>query len=542
MKERHFDFVVVGSGIAGLFYALEVVSLKPDAKVAIVTKKSAAESSTNRAQGGIAAVLSKTDSFELHIKDTLGCGGGLCNEKVVRQVVENGPRVIDELIGYGVKFSKLDNNLDLTREGGHSVQRVVHAADLTGKEIDRARLDACRLSGGIEIFRNSIVLDLITASDNGKTVCCGISVLRDNVPKDNNEEIESFLSPVTLLSTGGLCQVYQHNTNPPIATGDGVAMAFRAGASIANLEFVQFHPTAMYAPGQPTFLISEAVRGEGGRLLSLDGRFIMEEAHELKDLAPRDVVARTIDKELKNSKAEHVLLDISHKGAEFIKERFPHIYATCLKYGTDITKEPIAVVPSAHYACGGLKTDIDGQTEIRGLFASGEVAMTGMHGANRLASNSLLEAVVVSKNAALKTVNEFEKLKEYQVNNSATLELSDKKAKVSNINIQKTRSQLTRTMSELVGIVRSEKRLLLALEKIEPLSQMIDQEYESTRPGYELVELRNLVTVAELIIKSGLWRKESRGLHFMEDYPAESKEFELDSGISSKILKRSALV
>ncbi|MEE8403946.1 MAG: L-aspartate oxidase [candidate division Zixibacteria bacterium] len=542
MKERHFDFVVIGSGIAGLFYALEVVSLKPDAKVAIVTKKSAAESSTNRAQGGIAAVLSKTDSFELHIKDTLGCGGGLCNEKVVRQVVENGPRVIDELIGYGVKFSKLDNNLDLTREGGHSVQRVVHAADLTGKEIDRALLNACRLSGGIEIFKNSIVLDLITASDNGKTVCCGISVLRDNVPKEYNEEIESFLSPVTLLSTGGLCQVYQHNTNPPIATGDGVAMAYRAGASIANLEFVQFHPTAMYAPGQPTFLISEAVRGEGGRLLSLDGRFIMEDAHELKDLAPRDVVARTIDKELKNSKAEHVLLDISHKGAEFIKERFPHIYATCLKYGTDITKEPIAVVPSAHYACGGLKTDIDGQTEIRGLFASGEVAMTGMHGANRLASNSLLEAVVVSKNAALKTVNEFEKLKEYQVNNSAALELSENEAKVSNINIQKTRSQLTKTMSELVGIVRSEKRLLLALEKIEPLSQMIDQEYQRTRPSYELVELRNLVTVAELIIKSGLWRKESRGLHFMEDYPAESKEYELDSGISSKILKRSALV
>ncbi|MCH9024160.1 MAG: L-aspartate oxidase [candidate division Zixibacteria bacterium] len=535
--ERHFDFVVVGSGIAGLFYALEVVSLKPDAKVAIVTKKSAAESSTNRAQGGIAAVLSKTDSFELHIKDTLRCGGGLCNEKVVRQVVENGPRVIDELIGYGVKFSRLDDSLDLTREGGHSVQRVVHAGDLTGKEIDRALLNACRSSGRIEMFRNSIVLDLITESDNGKTVCSGISVLRDN-----NEEIESFLSPVTLLSTGGLCQVYQHNTNPPIATGDGVAMAYRAGATIANLEFVQFHPTAMYAPGQPTFLISEAVRGEGGRLLSLDGRYLMEDAHDLKDLAPRDIVARAIDKELKDTKAEHVLLDISHKGAEFIKERFPHIYATCLKYGTDITKEPIPVVPSAHYACGGLKTDIGGQTEIRGLFASGEVAMTGMHGANRLASNSLLEAVVVSKNAALETVNQFEKLKTYQLNKSAALELSDKRAKLSNINIKKTRSQLTKTMSELVGIVRSEKRLLSALEKIEPLRQMIDQEYASTMPSYELVELRNLVTVAELIIKSGLWRKESRGLHFMEDYPAEAKDYDLDSGITSRISKRRALV
>jgi len=280
--ERHFDFVVVGSGIAGLFYALEVVSLKPDAKVAIVTKKSAAESSTNRAQGGIAAVLSKTDSFELHIEDTLGCGGGLCNEKVVRQVVERGPGVIDELIGYGVKFSKLDDSLDLTREGGHSVQRVVHAGDLTGKEIDRALLNACRLSGNIEMFRNSIVLDLISESDNGRKVCSGILVLRDS-----NNEIELFLSPVTLLSTGGLCQVYRYNTNPSIATGDGVAMAYRAGACIANLEFVQFHPTAMYAPGQPTFLISEAVRGEGGRLLSLDGRYLMEDAHQLKDLAPR---------------------------------------------------------------------------------------------------------------------------------------------------------------------------------------------------------------------------------------------------------------
>ena len=537
MIERHFDFVVVGSGIAGLFYALEVVSLKPDAKVAIVTKKSAAESSTNRAQGGIAAVLSETDSFELHIEDTLGCGGGLCNEKVVRQVVEHGPRVIDELIGYGVKFSRLDDSLDLTREGGHSVQRVVHAGDLTGKEIDRALLNACSLSGNIEMFRNSIVLDLISESDNGKTVCSGILVLRDS-----NNEIELFLSPVTLLSTGGLCQVYRHNTNPSIATGDGVAMAYRAGACIANLEFVQFHPTAMYAPGQPTFLISEAVRGEGGRLLSLDGRYLMENAHELKDLAPRDIVARAIDKELKETQAEHVLLDISHRDSEFIKGRFPHIYATCLKYGTDITKEPIPVVPSAHYACGGITTDMDGQTEIRGLFASGEVAMTGMHGANRLASNSLLEAVVVSKNAALKTVSEFEKLKKYQVHNSRALELAGNKTEDSHINIKKTRDQLTKTMSELVGIVRSEKRLLSALEKIEPLRQLIEQEYASTAPGYELVELRNLVTVAELIIKSGLWRKESRGLHFMEDYPAESKEFALDSGLTRKISKRSALV
>jgi len=276
--------------------------------------------------------------------------------------------------------------------------------------------------------------------------------------------------------------------------------------------------------------------------LSLDGRYLMEDAHELKDLAPRDIVARTIDKELKDTRAEHALLDISHKDAKFIKERFPHIYATCLKYGTDITKEPIPVIPSAHYACGGLKTDIDGQTEIRGLFASGEVAMTGMHGANRLASNSLLEAVVVSKNAAFKTVNEIEKLKEYQINNSAALDLSDKKAKVSNMNIKKTRSRLTKTMSELVGIVRSEKWLLQALEKIEPLRQMIDQEYQRTSPSYNLVELRNLMTVAELIIKSGLWRKESRGLHFMEDYPAELKEFEFDSRITSRISKRRALV
>jgi L-aspartate oxidase len=414
---------------------------------------------------------------------------------------------------------------------------VVHAGDLTGKEIDRALLNACRVSKNIEIFSNSIALDLITNSDNGEIVCSGVTVLRDG----ENDRVEVFVAPVTLLSTGGLCQVYHHNTNPQIATGDGVAMAYRAGATISNLEFVQFHPTALYVPGHTTFLISEAVRGEGGLLKSIDGRYIMEGVHELKELAPRDIVARAIDKELKETKADYVLLDISHKGASFIKDRFPQIYATCLKYGLDITKEPVPVVPSAHYACGGLKTDITGRTEIRGLFASGEVAMTGMHGANRLASNSLLEAVVLSKNAAIKTAEEIEKPVLPDSISSEEFESAHDRARGTGLNLNKTRLQITKTMSELVGIVRCEKRLMKALEKIEPIRNLVEQEYKRTAPRYEIVELRNLVTVAELIIRSGLWRKESRGLHFMEDYPQESKEYACDSDVVKTASTRRAL-
>jgi L-aspartate oxidase len=535
--ERRFDFTIIGSGIAGLFYALEVVSSKPNTRIAIVTKKSAEDSNTNRAQGGIAAVLSNTDSFEAHIADTLRTGSGLCNEEVVRKVVEAGPSVIQELIRYGVEFSTGAGGLDLTREGGHSAKRVVHAGDLTGREIERALLNACRsLKSNIEIYRNSIALDLLTYESGGENFCAGAAVLLED-----QTNFTRFISPITMLATGGLCQVYLHNTNPPIATGDGVAMAHRAGATISNLEFVQFHPTALYTPGKSPFLISEAVRGEGARLRSVDGRYFMEEAHELKELAPRDVVARAIDYELKSTGAEYVLLDMTHRGAEYIKNRFPNIHATCLKHGFDMTKEPIPVVPSAHYACGGIEAGIDGETELTGLFAAGEVTMTGMHGANRLASNSLLEAVVVSKYAARRTVDIFEELPHPQDIQFENDPMPGVGGAGTDIDIKKERKRLTQKMSELVGIVRSEKRLVEAFKIISGINEQIEKIFVLSPLSYDLIELRNLTVVAELITKSALWRNESRGLHYMEDYPDMSRKFEKNSKIKKEIVRRSTL-
>jgi len=532
--ERRFDFIIIGTGIAGLFYALEVVALKPDAKIAIVTKKAAADTNTNRAQGGIAAVLSNTDSFESHIQDTLNTGCGLCDPDVVRRVVEAGPTAIKELIRYGVQFSTSDGHLDLGLEGGHSAKRVAHAGDLTGKEIERALLHACHsLKSNIEILRNSIAVDLLTFESGGEKLSAGVRVLLENESK-----FAKFLAPITMLATGGLCQVYFHNTNPPIATGDGVAMAHRAGVTVANLEFVQFHPTTLYTPGNAPFLISEAVRGEGARLRSMEGRYFMEESHELGNLAPRDIVARAIDHELKTSGAAYVLLDISHKSADFIKNRFPNIYTTCLSHGLDLTREPIPVVPSAHYACGGVKSDINGETELTGLFVAGEVAMTGMHGANRLASNSLLEAVVVSKYASRRTmeiVNELPLPKDIDIAmeaNSPSLNFNH------NLDLRLQRNRLTQLMSDKVGIVRSDKRLKEAFAEIHEIKESISDTFGKSPADYDLVELRNLAAVAELITKSALWRKESRGLHFIEDYPEMSEKFARDSEIKNQIKQR----
>ncbi len=523
--EKRFDFIIIGTGIAGLFYALQVVRHKPDAQIAVITKKDAADTSTNRAQGGIAAVLSKTDSFESHIKDTLEAGAGLCNEEVVRRVVEAGPAAIKELIKFGVQFSTHGGDLDLTREGGHSAKRVVHAGDLTGREIERALLNACRvLKSNIEIYRDSIALDLLTSESGGQRFCAGVQALIDD-----SRLTAKFIAPITLLATGGLCQVYFHNTNPAIATGDGVAMSFRAGVTVADLEFVQFHPTALYSPRQAPFLISEAVRGEGGRLRSIDGRSFMENAHPLEELAPRDVVARAIDHELKSGGADYVLLDISHKGAEFIKKRFPNIYATCLQRGHDITKKPIPVVPSAHYACGGVKSDINGETELTGLFVAGEVAMTGMHGANRLASNSLLEAVVVSQYAAQRTTELINELPRAEFADIESDLAAEPAALQGDLNLKAERKELTQLMSEKVGIVRSEKRLEEALGAIRETKERLEEFCAASSADYDLVELRNLVTAAELITESALWRKESRGLHFMEEYPQTTPEFARDS-------------
>lgn len=535
--ERRFDILVIGSGIAGLFYALQIVRQKSDAKIAIVTKKSAADSNTNRAQGGIAAVLSKTDSFEAHIKDTLDVGCGLCDEEVVRKVVEAGPSVINELINYGVEFSSNDGKLDLTREGGHSAKRVAHAGDLTGKEIERALLNACRsYKPNIEIFRNSIALDLLTGESGRQRLCGGATVLLEG-----SNKIDKFLAPITMLATGGLCQVYFHNTNPQIATGDGVAMGHRAGTTVSNLEFVQFHPTALYTPGKAPFLISEAVRGEGARLRSIDGRYFMEKVHVQKNLAPRDIVARAIDHELKSTGADYVLLDISHKESGFIKERFPNIYATCLRHGYDMAKEAIPVVPSAHYACGGIKANINGETEIPGLFGAGEVTMTGMHGANRLASNSLLEAVVVSKFAANRSAELISQLPRLKSNDYDSYMKAGHTSSRSELNVKKERKQLTKTMSELVGIVRKDDRLNEAMATITEINNKVENEFENQPLSYELIELRNLAQVARLVTQSALWRKESRGLHYTEDYLGTSKEFALNSEIKVVLDKRSAI-
>lgn len=525
--DRRYDFIVIGSGIAGLFYALKVSELAPKARIALVTKNVETASNTNRAQGGIAAVLSNTDTFEAHIADTLKVGCGLCNPAVVKAIVEAGPHAIEELVSYGVEFTRVSGRYDLGREGGHTANRVAHASDLTGAEIERALLAACRAKPDtIHIFRDHIVLDLIKYQNGGSECCAGAFVF-----SEPGRIFDAFFAPVTMLATGGLGQVYFHTSNPDIATGDGVAIAWRAGIAVANLEFIQFHPTILYAPGREPFLISEVVRGEGGRLKSVDGRYIMETAHELRDLAPRDVVARVIDKELKASGEEYVFLDVSHLDPEFIKKRFPNIYAMCLSYGFDITQRPIPVVPAAHYSCGGVMSNVSGETTLPGLYVSGEVSMSGMHGANRLASNSLLEAVVMSAQASVKSVGYY---RGTQFPDSVTVETplySSLAYPRDKILIAHDRRQLRRVMSDLVGIVRTEDRLALALEKVRKIHNAIEQFYMSTPATLNVIELWNLATVAELIIRSALWRKESRGLHYLDDRPGTSDAFKVDTVI-----------
>ena len=523
--DRRFDFLVVGTGVAGLFYALKVVEAQPSARIAIVTKKGEDVTSTNRAQGGIAAVMAGTDSVESHIADTLTVGCGLCKPEVVEAVVEAGPTVISELMRYGVQFTKIGGEFDLGREGGHSHNRVVHAEDLTGREVERALLTACRsMPNNISIFRDHMVLDLVTYRQGGERLCAGAYVYGEE-----KRSIEVFYAPVTLLATGGLGMVYFHTSNPKIATGDGVAIAYRAGVDVANLEFIQFHPTTLYSPGRWPFLISEAVRGEGARLRSVDGRYFMADAHKLKDLAPRDVVARAIDRELNETGEEYVLLDISHRDPELVKKRFPGIYAECLRYGFDITQRPVPVVPSAHYACGGVIGKLTGETSLPGLYVAGEVAMTGMHGANRLASNSLLEAVVMAYQAADKSCDYFRHgsyPESVSIDNPLASSLRMPRDKIL---IAHDRRELTRVMSDFVGIVRSVDRLGLAKEKVSLIKQAIEDYYFATPATNDVVELRNIATVAELIILSALSRRESRGLHYLEDYPETDENLAHDT-------------
>ncbi|MDH4222656.1 MAG: L-aspartate oxidase [candidate division Zixibacteria bacterium] len=529
------DFLIIGSGIAGLSYALKV---SETGKVAIITKKKDTESNTNYAQGGIAAVLSPSDSFDLHIQDTLKAGAGLSNEVVVRKVVESGPAAIQELIQIGVDFTRAKKELDLGREGGHSRNRVAHAADLTGREIESSLIRAIKSKKNIAIYEDHIAVDLITQhhlkgyqkKPEEKIKCWGAYVLDVRTGKVNK-----FLSKITLLATGGTGRIYLHTTNPAIATGDGIAMAYRAGAPVANLEFIQFHPTSLYHPEGNSFLISEAVRGEGGKLRLKSGELFMQNYHPSKELAPRDVVARAIDFELKKSGDNCIYLDITHLDKNFIKERFPNIYQRCLSLDFDITKEWIPVVPAAHYICGGIITDLEGKTDIDNLYACGEVAMTGMHGANRLASNSLLEAVVFA-NFAAETSRKFSKIEKGHkfpsIPEWSTKGVFDHKEWVI---ISHARQEIESLMWNLVGIVRSNSRLEMAKSRIDILLEDINNFYHQNPVTYEVIELRNITKVAELIIRSALLRKESRGLHFNQDYPQkDDRNWKKDTILKSR--------
>jgi len=527
------DFLIIGSGIAGLMFALEVAKA---GTVSLVTKKNAKESNTNYAQGGIASVFGKPDSFDLHIEDTLASGDGLCNRDVVEMVIKDGPERIRELISLGVNFNRRDTsdpsildseNLDLGREGGHTENRIVHAQDMTGKEVESVLLNHVKQNDRITVYENHIAIDLITCSTRLKRGlvitthedhCCGAYVFDRSANR-----VKTFCSKITLLATGGAGKVYLYTSNPDIATGDGIAMGYRAGATVANLEFVQFHPTCLYHPDAKNFLISEAVRGDGGRLIDADGNSFMEKYDPLKDLACRDVVARAIDTELKKSGNESVFLDISHKGSDFIKTRFPNLYQKALQFGFDMTSEPLPVVPAAHYICGGVATDMAGRTDIGNLYVVGEAACTGLHGANRLASNSLLEALVYSRKAASQAIDDL-KTFEFKFPEISTWDESGTTDSDELIMVSHNWDEIRRLMWNYVGIVRSDKRLARAKRRIEIITNEIHEYYWDFKITSDLIELRNIATVAELIIKCAMHRKESRGLHYTIEYPEKNDE------------------
>ncbi len=509
--ESTFDVLVIGSGAAGLSLALAVA---PHARVGVISKGQLQESSTYYAQGGIAAVLDETDSIASHIEDTLDSGAGLCDPQAVRFIVENGRRAIEKLINYGVDFTTEINpetgipEYHLTREGGHSHRRVIHAADATGQAVETTLIGKVQGHENITLLDHHIAVDLIKDKDR----CVGAYVL--DIEKGR---VRTCGARAVVLATGGASKVYLYTSNPDGSTGDGMAMAWRAGARIANMEFTQFHPTCLYHPDAKSFLITEAVRGEGGHLLLANGERFMNRFDKRGELAPRDIVAHAIDHEMKRTGDECVFLDISHKAPEFIAEHFPTVYKRCLEFGFDMTKQPIPVVPAAHYTCGGVMTDLNGKTNIDGLYAVGEVAYTGLHGANRIASNSLLECLVLSESAGrdiVATLDETAPPPPLAAWDESLVRDSDE-----DVVIAHNWDEIRRFMWDYVGIVRTDKRLERASHRIDLLRREIAEYYGNYKISGDLLELRNLAQVAELIIRSAMARKESRGLHFTLDYP-----------------------
>lgn len=538
MKQNEFyraDYLIIGTGIAGLSLALEAAETST---VILVTKCSFSETNTKYAQGGIAAVVSAEDSVEKHIEDTLNTGYGLCNEAAVKTLAENGFSAIERLVNWGVEFTTSENspawnNLDLGREGGHTMHRIIHAFDQTGLAMQEALVQRVKQTKNITVLENHTLVELITEhqlkNPEVSSHCFGAYLFNRKKSK-----VTPALACHTILATGGIGEIYLHTTNPSIATGDGIAAAWRAGAEIANMEFIQFHPTTLYHPQADSFLISEALRGHGAILKNSVGEEFMDKYHPMKSLAPRDVVARAIDREIKVSGDPCVFLDIRHNDPENTKRHFPKIYEKCLSFGIDITQELIPVVPASHYGCGGIKVDLEGRSSLTGLYACGEVSSTGVHGANRLASNSLLEAVVFA-HEIVKSINQ-NKPPCYQVNPEPIQVWDDSNTDFAKewVLISHNRDEIQKIMWDYVGIVRTDERLTRALKRIRLIVDEVEQFYRKTTICTSILELRNMATTAELIIRSALLRKESRGLHYTSDYPDTNSSYEKETLLKSE--------